>query len=420
MLKILFAMLLCGALQTVTAQMLPSIVLMGEDTTYTHSRVMLLLNGSGMAGTNTTDISFLKKNIFGGHISDIMLNYLAEESLMLNRAGAVATGSMEVYNFSDTLLGRPNWGLKAAISSNYHASLSYSGNLFNTVYRGNKQFAGDTTQLAPLIAQYQAWQKFSVGVFNKKTLSAISLALIAGEKYHSLSVSEAQLYTTPQGDSITLAYTGNYLRSDTLKSGWANGSALGLAIDADYNLPIAGNEGYIRLAMRDMGFAVWNNQSEEYDFDSLTTWTGVGYNDLFALETDTLSLPHLEDSIHAVLRKKSFASALPMSFHVSFCKRINHKHYYELGVSIWPTRAAIPLVRGTFNHFAGRHFVFSEGVSFGGYGTWGIYASAQWMPRGQWLIAASSHHIGGFTMGSARSMDVSFTIGRMFGKGNAR
>lgn len=398
-------------------QLTSSILLLSSDTAYRHSHSMIWIGGSGMAGANTVDVGFLKKNIYGGRISDRQLNKLASESALLNRAGFAANANLDFFNFKDTLFGRPLWGLRIGISTNYHAALSYSRDLFKAVYQGNAQFAGDTVQLAPLAANNQAWQKFSVGLFNKHSLTSLSLSLVAGQRYQSLIVPDARLRTTTIGDTISLSYAGDYLRSDSLKRGWANGSGLGLCFDADYNLPIAEGKGAISIALRDIGFVVWNKQSAHFSFDSLTTWTGIDANNIFELSTDTVNMPHLRDSVHYSVEKKAFVATLPMSLHVRFSKFFTPTDYYEIGVSIWPNRAALPLVYLGMNHFIGKHFSFSEKISFGGYGTWGIGAEMQWMPRGTWLFKLGTNHLGGFTTGMAHSRDVVFCMGKVIGRG---
>ncbi len=389
---------------------------MGNDSSYKESQSIFLLEGFGMVGGNAVDMQFIKQNVIGGHISSSRINHLVDNSFALNRAGFALQSGFQFMSFSDTLFGRAAWGLRLQVNTNYHASLSYTDKLFSTIYKGNAQFAGDTVQLGPMGAQYQSWQKFGVGIFNKKSLSSVSLSLVAGEKYQSLLVQDAQLYTSPTGDSLALSYTGDYYRSDTLKTGWANGSGLGLAVDLDFNLPIAEHKGAISIGLRDLGFVAWNKQSEQIVFDSTTTWKGIEANNLFDLATDTLDLPNLTDSIHTVTSKKNFVAVLPLSLHVRFSKYFTATDYYELGVSIWPNRAAVPLVYLGLNHRIGDRFIFSERVSYGGYGGLGLGAEMQWMPKGQWLFKLGTYHLGGFTMDSAHSRDLTFTIGRIFRK----
>lgn len=388
--------------------------LLSADSSYKRGDGLFQISADGMIGSNVLDNMFMKKSILGGNLENQHLNQLSDEMKDQNRAGFIVTAGLEFLNFRDTLFKHPQWGLRVGINSNYHGAVSFSRDLFKTIYRGNTQFANDSAVLGPLNFQYQAWQKFGVGIFNKHNLSSVTLSLVEGQSYQSLILTEAGLYTSPNGDSLAVNYSGDYLRSDTTKSGWANGSGLGAAIDLEYNLPLADQNGFISISLHDFGFVAWNNLSEKFTFDSLSTWTGAQVKDVFKLSTDTLDLPSFRDSMHYSVQQKRIVSPLPASVHLRYCRVFNKQDYYEAGMSMWPNRAAVPLVYAGLGHFIGQHFLFSERVSFGGYGRFGIGAEVQWMPRGAWLLRLGTRHLEGFTMGSAHSRDLYFTAAKTF------
>lgn len=392
----------------------PSALLMLGDTTRYNSTAMLMLEGNGVIGSNVLDIQFFDKSIFGGHLADEHLDRLSGNLKSLNRAGFGATAGLSYFNFTDTLFGNANRGLKVGVHSNYHASLSYGRDVFKLIYRGNNSFRGDSVELGPLSGNYQSWQKFSIGVFNKKTLSSVSLSLVAGDNYQSLILDDANLFTSMQGDSLALGYRGEYLSSDTIKSGWANGSGLGLAVDIDYNLPLADGKGVISVALRDFGFVAWNKQTRHMQFDSTTTWTGLQVNDLFDLDTDSLDLPNLTDSIHRTVKRKSFVAALPMSIHLRYAHYFSKKGYYDFALSIWPNRAALPMLSAGVNYIFTDKLVASARGSFGGYGTWGAGAELQYLPNSNWLIRMGTGNLVGFVSEKANSRDVYFSLCKFF------
>jgi hypothetical protein len=403
-----------SALPLFTAAQVPSILLATSDTTYRKKDALMMLDAGGAVGSNALDNLFLKKTIYGGHIERSHINGIYDRMVDQNRAGFYGQAAMELYNFRDTLFGKPQWGLSASFNTNYHAGLSFSRNFFNTVFSGNKQYAGDSVSLGPFSAQFQAWQKLGLGIFNKHTLSGITVSLVEGQAYHSMIFTEADLYTSSIGDSLALNYNGEYMRSDTTRRGWANGSGTGIAVDFDYNVPLSGKRGYISISLRDIGFVIWNDQSQKLSFDSTSSWKGVTLDDVFSLATDTVDLPGLTDSVHYVLDQKRFVASLPASIHVRMLRFFNDRNFYEAGLSIWPSRAALPMIYGGLSHFVGDHFIFSERISFGGFGRFGIGAEMQWMPAGTWLIRCGSSNLAGFTMGSARGRDIYFTIGKSF------
>jgi hypothetical protein len=408
------ALLLLSLITTLSHAQTPSILLLSADSSYKLADGFVQLHGMGLVGANSLDNLFLKKSVLGGRLEDGHLDDLSSRMKDQNRAGFDIVSGLDFLNFRDTMFNHAQWGLRVGLSTNYHGALSFNRDLYNLVYRGNARFAGDTAHLAPLAAQYQAYQKFSVGIFNKHTLSSVTASLVAGQSYQSLIVTEGDLYTSPNGDSLALTYSGDYLQSDTAKSGWANGSGIGIAFDFDFNLPLQDGKGVISIAVRDVGFIVWNQLGKHYTFDSLTTWQGINVNDVFQLTTDTLDFPHLRDSLHYHVSRSGFVAPLPASVHLRFSRFFSSRSFYEAGISIWPNRAAVPFIYGGLNHFLSDHLLVSERVSFGGYSRWGIGAEIQWMPRGSWLIRAGSNHLEGFISDRAHGRDVYFTLAKTF------
>jgi Family of unknown function (DUF5723) len=393
---------------------LPSIMLMTPDSSFKQRDALVLLEGQALIGSNTLDNLFFKRIFRGGNLENSHLNAIAERSKGQNRAGFLAGGDLEFYNFRDTLFNRPELGLHVNIGTHYHGGINFSEDLFRTVFRGNKSFAGDTASLAPLSLQYQAWQKFGIGLFNKSTLSGFTLSLVEGQAYNSLIVTEANMYTSLTGDSLALSYNGEYLRSDTSRFGWANGSGVGVALDFDYNLPLKDHKGVISISMRDLGFVFWNKQSQKIQFDSITNWTGLNVDGVFDFATDSLHFPNMEDSIYRQVESRSFFAALPATIHLRYARYFSSHDFYEAGMIMLPNRAAIPMMYAGASHFVGEHFTFSERLYAGGYGRFGVGAEIQWMPKGSWLFRLGTKSLGGLTMSSARSRDIYFSIGKSF------
>jgi hypothetical protein len=391
-----------------------SILLTTPDSSFKRGDALIVLDAGGALGSNALDMMFFRKAVYGGHIADRHILDMNERMRNQNRAGFYGQAALELYNFRDTLFGRPKWGLSASFNTNYHAGVSFNRSLFETVFRGNKQFAGSKVDLGPMAAQVQAWQKLGLGVFNKHTLSGITISLVEGQSFHSMIFTEAELFTSALGDSIALEYRGEYMRSDVNRNGWANGSGNGVALDLDYNLPLTDHRGVISIALRDIGFVYWKDQSEILKFDTTTSWTGLEVDDVFTLATDSLDFPALSDTLSRSIEQGGFFASLPASVHVRMIRFINDMDFYEAGISIWPSRAAIPQVYAGLSHYVGNHFLFSERISFGGFGRFGIGAEMQWMPRGKWLVRFGSTNLAGFVMGSARGRDLYFTIGKSF------
>jgi hypothetical protein len=416
--KWLYTVLCCSLLmlsKTLSAQT-PTLLLFNADSSYRQSSSLIQLHAQGMVGSNVLDNLFIKKSFLGGHLDEDHLQRLYGKMSSQNRAGMMASGGIDLFNFSDTLFSNADWGLRAGFSTNYSGALNFNKDLYKTVYMGNNSFAGQTTELGPLVLNYQAWQKFGAGIFNKKNWSSATLSLVAGQQYQSLIANNAKMFTSASGDSLALSYTGDYLRSDTLRKGFANGSGLGLALDLNYNLPLADGKSIISFAVYDIGFISWNKNSQRFNYDTTTSWTGMEVSNVFKLEDDSLHFPNLHDTLNYTKTTKGFTVSLPTSIHVRYAKHFHEKHMYEVGVSIWVTQATVPALYIGASQFLHKNFMLSERISYGGYGKFGFGIDAQWMPRSSWYIRVGTSNVEGLLSSRTHGLSGHATIAKFFGR----
>jgi hypothetical protein len=273
------------------------------------------------------------------------------------------------------------------------ASAHFSKNLFQLIYNGNAET--DTVPIGAMRAQYQAYQKFSIGLFNKKNWNSISLSFVFGQSMRDLQLYNGQLITSSLGDTLTLSYAGHYHRSDTTMRGIANGAGLGAAVDFDYNLPLANNKGIISISLRDLGFIVWNNQASKFDFNGKSNWTGLETTNYVQNNFDSIALPNFRDSLNYERSVKSIWKPLPTRITFRYLHQLRKGNF---GLSQQPFPSLI----------------FSQTINYGGFGGWGVGASIQYLPKNSWYLRLETQHLGGFTMSSARSRQIQLSIAKIF------
>jgi Family of unknown function (DUF5723) len=385
-----------------------SLLLMQDTTKAWHS--LILLNSNNAVGSNALDLGFLKESIWGGYLEETQIENQLDRMKNTNRLGGYSFSSLHFFNFTDTLFNDPEWGLRASISTNYVASAFFKKDMFSLAYLGNKR--SDTLAIGPARGLFQAYQKFSVGLFSKKNWNSISLGLVVGQSMRDISLYQTRMHTTALGDTISAVYNGTYQRSDTLARGMANGSGLGLAFDLNYQLPMANNKGLISIALQDVGFMLWNRNSEQYTFKGKTQWTGIDLGaNLF--ELDSISRPVFKDSINYTYNKKNIIKALPARIDFRYFHILKHQSFYEFGIYLMPGTAALPRVYAGLGQRPFPSVLFTQGVSYGGFGNWGLSAGIQYLPKQSWYISIQTQHLGGFTMSSAKSRHLSFTIAKI-------
>jgi hypothetical protein len=407
----LFVALFCGFQNY--AQV-PSSLLLMTDTTWKSKSMMAFVGGDAGIASNAVDVFFLEKSILGGHIHRDYINELLEDMPQRSRIGYDVNSQLELLNFRDTLLGNPNLGLKAAFSTNYHGFVSFQPSAFETIYIGNSSMRSQSTELGPLYFQSQAWQKVGFGLFNKNTLSGLTLSLVEGQSYRDLQIESATLYTSEMADTLRLNVDGMYSRSDTTRSGWANGSGIGACIDFDYNLLLDNGKRVVSFSARNLGFVVWNNEAETYTINSSTDWRGLDVTNWLNGTTDSLSMPNWGDSLKVKRNQSSMLKPLPATFHLRYLHKWKENRYWETGFVYTPNQAAVPMVYLGLTHQIGKNFWLSERANYGGYRAFSIGAEVQWMSAKSWFIRAGSSQLDGWMLPVAGGRNAYLNVGKNF------
>lgn len=405
--------LLCAFEAFVKAQT-PSILLLGKNTTWSSRGMMIMAGGDAGISTNALNVDFLQKSILGGRLERDELKGLYDELPSQSKLGYAVHSDITFLNFADTLFGNPNLGIRASISTNYEGYCDFRPNAFGLVYLGNGDLNPGTVNLGEFIYRNQAWQKIGFGLFNKSTLSGFTLSLVAGQSLQSLTLDEAQFYTSSAGDSLSLDVDGVFLRSDANRKGLANGSGLGACIDFDFNLPLSDKSAMMSFSARNLGFVVWNRQTETRTLNTALQWNGLDVTNWLSGATDTLELPSWTDTVRAPGTMKETFKLLPSSFAFRYLKRISSASYIETGCSFFPNRVALPLAYAGMMHLIGSGFSVGERISYGGYGNFALGMEMQWLSRSAWFIRAGSAQLEGWLFKEARGRNLFVNVGKSF------
>ena len=184
-------------------------------------------------------------------------------------------------------------------------------------------------------------------------------------------------------------------------------------MDAQYHLPMANQKGLISIALYDVGFAVWNSRSETFQFNGENQWTGLETSQYLQTPFDSIDLPNFSDSIAYKYKRKSILKPLPTRIQFRYLHHLSASSYYEFGMQLIPGTSALPRIHVGLGQQPFRNLIFTQSVSYGGFGRWGLGAGLQYLPRQSWFISLQTNHLGGFTMTSARSRHIQFTIAKI-------
>ena len=392
----------------------PSLLLLSTDTAWNSRGMMILAGGDAGISTNALNVGFLQKSILGGHLERSELVDIYEQLPTQSKIGYAAHSDITFMNFADTLFGNPNLGIRANLSMNYEGFCGFNPRAFGLVYLGNGEFNQGSVDIGEFVYSNQAWQKIGFGLFNKSTLSGFTLSLVAGQSFQSLSIDEAQFYTSSDADSLSLNVDGVYMRSDANRKGLANGSGLGACIDFDLNVPLSDKSELISISVRNLGFVAWNRKTETRVLNDAFQWNGLDVTNWLSGATDTLELPSWVDTIQAPGTMKETLRFLPATFSFRYLKRITAASYIETGCNFYSNSVALPLAYAGMMHLLGARCSVGERISYGGYGNFAVGIELQWLSRNSWFVRAGSAQLEGWLSPMARGRNVFLNVGKSF------
>ncbi|MEY3398931.1 MAG: hypothetical protein RL220_1525 [Bacteroidota bacterium] len=410
--RALIAIMFLMTSATMFGQTHPLILFYG-DSLMTDKHAFIDISVIGALGSDHVNNSFIEKMYLGGHISDEELDALVAESGERNRAGMDARVGMQWWDLHTGLFGNECYRLMVSVQHENHAYAAYTDDLFKLGFRGNSDFVGKRVELAPLNMQYQAFQKFGVGVLDQSTYSRAQLSFVTGQDFISLDMNRARMTTSSDLDSISLFYHGDLIMADPDKHGFGAGKGLGAALDLEWNLPMKDGEGWFGVAVYNLGFIRWNGATEHYDLDSTFYWTGVEINDLFDVEED-LTMPALQDTIGYELRTGNQWQLMPMDVRMRMLRRLNERIFIDAGIALQPYQQSIPELRVAVGQDWNGKVMLTEQISYGGYSGFRAGVHVRTQLGAGFIVQAGTDNVPGWISSRARGRDLVFGISRIF------
>ncbi|MFT4678984.1 MAG: hypothetical protein ACI84C_001290 [Flavobacteriales bacterium] len=396
----------------VTAQT-PSIFLLQGDSTFAKHGSFIELHGSGYYRSNALNNEYVNRMVIGGYIGPDTKANISDNLSGMNRLGSEASFGMSYWNMGDSLFNKPHLGIKLLVDVKYDASMSFTDDLYKVVFEGNEQFRGQEINFEGTAAEYYAYQKLGFGIFDKRTLSGISLSYVNGQDYLQSYVNNGSLFTSQRGDSLHVTYDGTYSQSLS-NNGFGTGKGVGAAVDLNVNFPLIDDKGFISLYVNDIGFVHWNAVTT-YRADSSLSYTGVEFSNLFGDELSQLEMPSLIDSLAYDSTVAADIKVLPLSLGVSMLHEIGESGFIEVGLRIKPTRSHTPEIYAKYHYFMNSTTQFSASARYGGYGNLRFGFDLQKM-CGNWYVSVGSDDVPGLILNSSRGRGAYAQIGRFFGK----
>lgn len=237
-----------------------------SDTVYSSVHFHAAVDINSTAITN----SFIKSLIFQGHLSEKAKDDVSIKVKNNNRIG---------YDFNAGLTGafhRDHFTIIGSLNYRENFNAKFSKDLFEVLFRGNKNYAGETAHVSPATLNYYSYQNFSLGFSKQLNFSnyilGASLSFLNGLQYQRVNLYRGNIFTSEDGEYIDVdaRFDVQYSKNKIPLLGSSNG--YGTAIN--FNLARWTEKSRINIEFRDLGFIHWKNINKS-SADSSFRYEGI-------------------------------------------------------------------------------------------------------------------------------------------------
>jgi hypothetical protein len=352
---------------------------------------------------NSTAIQngFVNKFIVGGYLDSTTKSNSQKNMSAVNRAG----GS---YGVGVTAF----WGAKGSkysfitgLKQVEFFNSTFSQDFFSMAFFGNKMFEGKTANIGGTTINHFKFQEVKLGFIwdhiDTTAKVGFSVSYLKGQNLFQINTGTSSIFTAMDASEVYLNMHGSFTTSDTAKNkqgyGVFNGNGASAEFFADMPYQSKLGESKFYVAVNNLGFIRWNQNTMNLNFDTNYIYKGVTINNLFAI-SDTSIKQLSKDSLTKKLihtTKQRTSVNLPTSFLIIHSIKFNDFFTLNNG----------------FRHiFQGNYvpYIFAEGVfhinknlsatlhtGAGGYGKFTVGLNAEYKVK-SWFIRAGSNALQGY------------------------
>lgn len=358
-------------------------------------------------GSNVMSNQFSNKFLFGGTIDRELKDDTYKNLGANNRLGGDLNYHLTAEIPLDTIFRKTKISLLVGIELNEHVDVTFDKNLFKLVFDGNKQFAGQTTDISQTNYNYYKYQRLNFGLVKykdydgKPAKEGVVISLIKGEE-HQVANGNGTMTTEQYGRQIDLDLMYTYNSSDTANKGFKAFNGLGVSTDLFSEFYFKNGDKF-RMAIEDLGFVHWNKNSLEIRTDSFYTYRGVVIDDIFNINDsliDKLSKDSILDIISTNREKADYAIALPTAVHLTYSKQLSNKIIGSLGVYHKILSSYLPLIYANINYSINPTFVIKSQLSWGGYGKYNVGLYLAKSIKNSFQLFVGTNNLEGFVIPS--------------------
>lgn len=325
---------------------------------------------------NSTAIQndLIDKFIYGGNIDSATKAHSQKRLKAQNRIGGnYFAGATAFFGAKDS-----KYRFIAGLKQVELVNASFSDDVFNLGFYGNKMFEGKTANIGNVNINHFKYQEIKLGLIwdNIDTTAKLgfSLSYLKGQSLLQINTGDASIYTAPDASQIDFNMHGSVIMSDTGKgkNNIANFNGNGMSAEFFASMPYTSVLGPSKffISVNNLGFIKWNANTVYYNADTSYIFKGVTVNNVFQL--NDASVKNLtKDSLVKKLTqhgRQSVSTNLPMSLFILHTINFSKLFALNTGFRYFFNGNYKPYLYAEGQFALHKNFTATAHIGYGGYG----------------------------------------------------
>jgi len=334
--------------------------------------------GDFFISSNAISNTFIKEFYNGNFLTEELKLDVSEKLISKNRLGGAFKSGL-TYSYH-SLEGKNKPIVSFSFFDRHHLNMSFSDDLFDLVFFGNKIFAGDTAKVGNFRFNNLHYEQLRFGWKWGGDFShgsyGFAFSLLSGDQNQYIDGNSSGLFTSANGSYLAFPLTMSVYQTDTAQTKYFSQTGMGMSVDLFYEMPyvVWNKPGRITFAANDLGFIGWNNNSLHYEVDSFYYFSGIEVEDLVHLDTNALAPSNTENIINrnADISKEKYSTRIPCTIDIHTRSYYGNQISFEKGIILMLNTSAKPYYFAKLHFLLGRKKVFDLSYTFG-YGGYGKF-----------------------------------------------
>ena len=161
----------------------------------------------------------------------------------------------------------PKFSFYAGVGYNIDLGAQFTGDLYNVIFYGNKDYAGKTADLSGTQVKFMQSQSIHFGLSKtwsdtNKTVKRMDygISFVKGQTLYDIYVAKGSLFTEQKGEYLDITMEGNMFISDTNNTSIDAFNGLGGGLNFMY-VEEQKNDYRLLLEVKNAGFIIWNHNT---------------------------------------------------------------------------------------------------------------------------------------------------------------